>query len=187
MSSTVSLPSYSEELLSLHRGQGLELYWRDTLQCPTEEEYLSMRKHTVTPHLGFDRDYVPLVNLIGIYFQIRDDLMNLCGTEYAHNKGFAEDLTEGKFSFPIIHSIHADPTNRQVLNVLQKRSEAGDMKKHVIQYMRTKTKSFEYTESVLNGITNQMREEIERLGGNTGLTSIIEALNTTVSSAMRDL
>lgn len=27
------------------------------------------------------RDYVPLVNLIGIYFQIRDDLMNLLGTE----------------------------------------------------------------------------------------------------------
>ncbi|KAG6897510.1 hypothetical protein C0992_000940 [Termitomyces sp. T32_za158] len=32
----------TEELLSLHRGQGLELYWRDSLQCPTEEEYISM-------------------------------------------------------------------------------------------------------------------------------------------------
>ena len=31
-----------EELLSLHRGQGLELIWRDSLQCPTEEEYISM-------------------------------------------------------------------------------------------------------------------------------------------------
>ena len=30
------------ELLSLHRGQGLELLWRDSLQCPTEEEYVSM-------------------------------------------------------------------------------------------------------------------------------------------------
>jgi geranylgeranyl diphosphate synthase type 3 len=32
----------TEELLSLHRGQGLEIFWRDTLQCPTEEEYIVM-------------------------------------------------------------------------------------------------------------------------------------------------
>lgn len=32
----------SEELLHLHRGQGLDLFWRDTLTCPTEEEYVQM-------------------------------------------------------------------------------------------------------------------------------------------------
>jgi hypothetical protein len=31
-----------EELLFLHRGQGLDLLWRDSLQCPTEEEYIHM-------------------------------------------------------------------------------------------------------------------------------------------------
>ena len=30
------------ELLSLHRGQGMEILWRDSLRCPTEEEYISM-------------------------------------------------------------------------------------------------------------------------------------------------
>jgi len=33
---------YAEELLQLHRGQGLDLFWRDTLTCPTEEEYVGM-------------------------------------------------------------------------------------------------------------------------------------------------
>lgn len=33
---------YSEELCNLHRGQGMDLYWRDTLTCPTEEDYLQM-------------------------------------------------------------------------------------------------------------------------------------------------
>lgn len=28
--------------MNLHRGQGLELLWRDSLQCPTEEEYIAM-------------------------------------------------------------------------------------------------------------------------------------------------
>ena len=33
---------YTEELLNLHRGQGTELFWRDSLTCPTEEEYVDM-------------------------------------------------------------------------------------------------------------------------------------------------
>jgi geranylgeranyl diphosphate synthase type 3 len=32
----------TDELLNLHRGQGLDLLWRDTLQCPTESEYIEM-------------------------------------------------------------------------------------------------------------------------------------------------
>ncbi|KNZ72240.1 Geranylgeranyl pyrophosphate synthase, partial [Termitomyces sp. J132] len=181
----------TEELLALHRGQGLELYWRDSLQCPTEEEYISMVNNKTGGLLrigiklmvmcstnNVEVNYIPLVNLVGIYFQIRDDFMNLCGTEYTQNKGFAEDLTEGKFSFPVIHSIHADPTDRQVLNVLQKRSEAFDLKKHVIEYMRTKTKSFEYTLGVLAKIEGQIREEIRRLGGNVMLDRILDYLST---------
>ena len=31
-----------EELLNLHRGQGMDLYWRDLLTAPTEQEYLDM-------------------------------------------------------------------------------------------------------------------------------------------------
>jgi geranylgeranyl diphosphate synthase type 3 len=148
----------SDELLNLHRGQGMDLYWRDSLTCPTEEEYVQMvlgsesisrvtappaaktRNGGFVPHsrqahdgsLGFRHvsnvsswwilvlthpsDYVPLVNLISIYFQIRDDYMNLQSTEYADNKGFAEDLTEGKFSFPVVHGVRADPSNRQILS-----------------------------------------------------------------------
>lgn len=61
-------------------------------------------------------DYVPLVDLIGVLFQIRDDYMNLQADEYATNKGFAEDLTEGKFSFPIVHGVRANPSDRQLLS-----------------------------------------------------------------------
>ena len=135
-----------EELLCLHRGQGLEILWRDSLQCPTEEEYIGMVNdswaqisirvvtctHGLDPALArfcviytfsetgglfriavklmmacsttnsdvcvalvlcicgsihiyswlvFFSDYVPLVNIFGIYFQIRDDYMNLQSTQ----------------------------------------------------------------------------------------------------------
>jgi geranylgeranyl diphosphate synthase type 3 len=28
--------------MNLHRGQGMDLFWRDTLTCPTEDDYLEM-------------------------------------------------------------------------------------------------------------------------------------------------
>lgn len=33
---------FTEELLNLHRGQGMDIYWRDSSICPTEEEYFAM-------------------------------------------------------------------------------------------------------------------------------------------------
>lgn len=36
------VPRLAEELLNLHRGQGMDLFWRDSLTCPTEEEYIEM-------------------------------------------------------------------------------------------------------------------------------------------------
>ena len=42
--------------------------------------------------------------------------MNLQSSEYADNKGFCEDLTEGKFSFPVVHGVRADQGNRQILS-----------------------------------------------------------------------
>ncbi|EST09414.1 Polyprenyl synthetase [Kalmanozyma brasiliensis GHG001] len=112
-----------DELINLHRGQGMDLLWRDSLICPTEEEYVEMVNNKTgglfriavklmlsqspsARSTGFP-DLIPVVNLIGLLFQILDDFMNLQSSKYAENKGFAEDLTEGKFSFPIIHSIRA--------------------------------------------------------------------------------
>lgn len=135
------------------------------------------------------------MNLIGVYFQIRDDYMNLQSTEYSLHKGFAEDLTEGKFSFPIIHGIHADESNRTILgellsdplarfrswflslwDVLQQHSTDADLKLHVIKYLRDQTKSLQYTLAVMKNLERQARDEIKRLGGNTKLEAIIDTL-----------
>ncbi|KAI0764359.1 terpenoid synthase [Trametes elegans] len=184
------------ELLSLHRGQGLELLWRDSLQCPTEEDYVTMVNNKTgglfrvavklmmaCSTTNINVDYVPLVNLFGVYFQIRDDYMNLESTQYTENKGFAEDLTEGKFSFPIVHGVRADTSNRQILNVLQKRPTTPTLKKHAIAYLRDHTKSFEYTIGVMDELESQIRAEIVRLGGNSRLEKIMDTLHVDRSSS----
>ncbi|KAH9965450.1 terpenoid synthase [Russula dissimulans] len=177
------------ELLNLHRGQGLDLLWRDSLQCPTEDEYIAMVNDKTGGLLRLavklmmacathntNVDYVPLVNLIGIYFQIRDDYMNLQNDQYTTNKGFAEDLSEGKFSFPVVHGIHADTTNRRLLNVLQKRPGTPTLKHHAIDYLRDHSKSFEYTREVLAILEKRVLGEIERLGGNPMLQDVLQML-----------
>lgn len=38
--------------------------------------------------------------------------------QYTQNKSFCEDLTEGKFSFPIIHGILSQPSSTKLLSIL---------------------------------------------------------------------
>ena len=37
---------YTEQMLELHRGQGMEIYWRDNYICPSVEEYKEMVKRS---------------------------------------------------------------------------------------------------------------------------------------------
>ena len=38
---------FTQELLQLHRGQGMEIYWRDYGICPSEEEYITMVENSM--------------------------------------------------------------------------------------------------------------------------------------------
>ncbi|KAL7317484.1 hypothetical protein PS15m_003838 [Mucor circinelloides] len=182
----------TEELINLHRGQGIELYWRDSLTCPTEEEYIDMVNNKTSGLLRLavrlmqaasesDIDYTPLVNIIGIHFQVRDDYMNLQSTSYTNNKGFCEDLTEGKFSFPIIHAIRKDPSNRQLLNIISQKPTSIEVKKYALEVIR-KAGSFEYVRQFLRQKEAESLEEIKRLGGNPLLEKYLETIRVEANS-----
>jgi len=171
---------YTEELLNLHRGQGMDLFWRDTLTCPSEDDYLEMVGNKtgglfrlavklMQAESKNHKDCVPLVNLMGIIFQIADDYQNLSSAQYSINKGLYEDLTEGKFSFPIIHSIRAAPDNLQLLNILKQKTEDEQVKRYAVSYMES-TGSFEYTRKVLDTLMGRARILVEGLddGGRKG-------------------
>ncbi|CCX06131.1 geranylgeranyl diphosphate synthase [Pyronema domesticum] len=188
LENTACLSIYTEELLNLHRGQGMELHWRDSLTCPTKEDYLEMVSNktgglfrlavklmqTLSP--SCDADYVPLVNTIGLIFQIRDDYINLQSSQYQSAKGFCEDLTEGKFSFPIIHSIRSDPENMQLINILKQRTELEEVKKYAVEYMEKRTGSFEYTRGVLRELDQRARKMVQEHGGNEMLMGILDMM-----------
>jgi len=182
----------------------MDLFWRDTLTCPTEADYLEMvnnktgglfrlaiklmqAESTVigasssSTTAGADQNSSPittttsaltstspscivLINTIGLQFQILDDLLNLSSAVYAARKGLAEDLTEGKFSFPVIHAIRADPANMILLNVLKQKSTDPEVKRYAIEYME-RVGSFEYTRKVIDELEKKAIREVDRLEG----------------------
>ncbi|KXT11534.1 hypothetical protein AC579_6572 [Pseudocercospora musae] len=191
---------YTEELLNLHRGQGMDLFWRDTLTCPTEDDYLEMVGnktgglfrlaiklmcaespiHNAAPSASRQPvDYVPLVNTMGLLFQILDDYKNLSDTIYTQNKGLCEDLTEGKFSFPIIHAIRSDPSNLVLINILKQKTQDDEVKKYAVAYME-RCGSFSYSRRVLRGLTKKALSLVDEVDGGQGkgdsVKSILERL-----------
>ncbi|KAK4227604.1 geranylgeranyl pyrophosphate synthase [Podospora fimiseda] len=181
---------FAEELVNLHRGQGMDLFWRDTLTCPTEDDYLEMVSNKTGGlfRLGIKLmqaesrsliDCVPLVNIIGLIFQIADDYQNLFSKQYTANKGMCEDLTEGKFSFPVIHSIRSNPANKALLNILKQKTENKEIKQYAVNYMDS-TGSFDYTRKVVHVLiarARKMADEIdEGKGRAVGVHKILDRI-----------
>ncbi|GMF73149.1 unnamed protein product [Aspergillus oryzae] len=147
---------FTEELLRLHRGQGMDLYWRDSLTCPTEEEYIEMISNKTG---GLFRLAIKLMQLES---EVTSDL-------YSKNKGFCEDLTEGKFSFLIIHSINSNLGNQQLLNILRQRSEEESVKKYAVEYIRS-TGSFAYCQDRLASLLHEAKMMVNVLEENVGFS-----------------
>lgn len=158
-----------QEMLNLHRGQGLDIYWRDFLDphaLPLIKQYLEMVKDKTGGLFRLsvkllneccDKEvsapYMQVTNILGIMYQVRDDYLNLIDADYAHMKGVAgEDLIEGKLSFPILHCLqHSDssPVHKFMFETSrQDRLALTDMRQQCIDFMRS-TGSLQFTKDFL--------------------------------------
>lgn len=155
-----------DEMLNLHNGQGLDIYWRDNLQevmnqkLPSMSEYLQMIMNKTgglfrlsVKLLGLFADetelwdlesLTKLANLIGIIYQVRDDYLNLADTRYSEMKGcVGEDLIEGKLSLPVHHSLSTIETENNPLRYIlfqldtaEKRRKDLDSIKAAVQFLK---------------------------------------------------
>lgn len=116
-----------------------------------------------------------MISLLGVLFQIRDDYLNLLSTTYSTNKGLCEDLTEGKFSFPIIHAIRSDPGNLVLLNIIKQKTNDEEVKRYAVKYMESKG-SFEYCRDVVKVLVERSREEVKKVDGGEGKSKGVSAI-----------
>ncbi|KAI1426371.1 isoprenoid synthase domain-containing protein [Xylaria sp. FL1777] len=184
--STAAMDIYTTEMLYLHRGQGMDLYWRDTLTCPTEDDYLEMVSNKtgglfrlavklMQSQSPTSFDCLPLAEILGQAFQIADDYKNLANLDYTQKKGLCEDLTEGKFSFPVIHSIRSNPENQELLHILAQRPTDVDTKKYAVRYIES-TGSLEYTKELVGILIAKAKEEADAIDAGSDKSKGIHAL-----------
>lgn len=187
-------------MLELHHGQGMEIWWRDNFVSPSEDEYrqMVMRKCGGLFHLSvrlmqlfapmeirhnfnFDR----LCQLLALFFQIRDDFCNLMSKEYENNKSYCEDITEGKFSFPILHAVNTRETDTRIIHILKQRTQDLELKRYCVQLLE-EFGSIEYTRQICDDLAKQIFDEIDALGGNNYLENLIQELSIVFRSEEQD-
>jgi geranylgeranyl diphosphate synthase, type III len=179
---------FVKEILNLHRGQGYDILWRDMIRCPTEEEYLSMVRDKTgglfrlavgmlqtfaTEHCN--DDFTKLVNDMAMYFQIRDDFINLADEEYMKSKSFCEDITEGKFSFPIVHAI-TNEKHKRLISILKQRTSNDDVKRYA-QSLLKDMGSLDYSREKCTTLKQEICCEVSNFGDNPQLLKLIDRLH----------
>ncbi|GMR47341.1 hypothetical protein PMAYCL1PPCAC_17536 [Pristionchus mayeri] len=189
---------FTHNLLELHRGQGKEIYWRDTVVAPSIEQYEQMVKQKtgglfnlavqlmqLFSHCTLEMQQ--LLDMMALYFQIRDDLLNLCSADMAAQKTEAEDLTEGKFSYPIIVGLEKSGVSNddKVLNILRQRTKDVEVKKYCVTLLRERG-AFNDTRKRLDVLAREIRARTVEMGGNDKVFKVMELLEKEVNKIQVD-
>ncbi|KAL4867799.1 hypothetical protein BDV12DRAFT_209514 [Aspergillus spectabilis] len=180
-----SLLIFTEELHNLYVGQSMDLYWTSNLICPSVNEYFQMIEHKTGGLFRlFGRlmalhstspvkvDLTDFTDRLGRYFQTRDDYQNLVSAEYTKQKGFCEDLEEGKFSLPLIHLLQAMPDNYVLRNVWMQRRvnrTATHAQKETILELMKKSGSLRFTLDTLGVLYSDVEKSIAELESKFGI------------------
>jgi geranylgeranyl pyrophosphate synthase len=122
---------YSQEMINLHVGQGLDIWWHNGKKDPSIPEYLQMCAYKTGTLARMSAKISAVVSganakqvdafgrfaeAIGVAFQIQDDLLNIAGEKFVgHETG--EDIHEGKRTLMVIHSLaNGAPADSKRLN-----------------------------------------------------------------------
>lgn len=176
---------FIEEMMFLHRGQGLDIHWRESSTCPTESEYLNMvanktgglfrlAARLLSCHGENYASLSPFLNALGVYYQIQDDYLNLIDGGYQTSKGFCDDISEGKYSFPVIHSLRAKP-HSELGSILRLKTQDPGIKQVALKCLE-ETKSLDYTLSFLQMQSQEVINELQRLKANGHNVTALERL-----------
>ncbi|KAL7655894.1 hypothetical protein ACMYSQ_005027 [Aspergillus niger] len=184
--------AFLDELETLALGQALDLHWKFQKTCPTTGEYLTMvdnktgglfrmtlRLLEIESKAEPCPDLMQLITLMGRYYQIRDDYLNLTSDEYTGTKGYCEDLSEGKLSFPLIHALQNSPEADMLRGLLFHRENGHelslDMKSYIVAEMR-KVGSLAHARETALQLFDAMMGTLERVEATLGPNKRLKAL-----------
>ncbi|MFH0836018.1 MAG: polyprenyl synthetase family protein [Candidatus Micrarchaeota archaeon] len=113
---------YAQEMINVSLGQGFDIYWHKGLkENVSEDEYLQMCAYKTGTLARMSAKLGALLaggtdaqieaagryaEVIGVAFQIQDDLLNLIGEEDKYGKEIGGDISEGKRTLMVIHTLN---------------------------------------------------------------------------------
>ncbi|MBI2550246.1 polyprenyl synthetase family protein [Candidatus Woesearchaeota archaeon] len=168
----------SLQLLKGHFGQAIDIYWHSgkSDRIPTEEEYLQMCANktgsvaSMAAKLGAllgggsEKQIKALgefAEAAGVAFQIKDDILNVESSE-GIGKGFGDDISEGKRTLLVIHTLNAAPENerQRLLEILNMHTKDEKLLKEAIAIIN-KHNSIEYAKKAAAQLIEKYWKETE--------------------------
>ncbi|VDO84214.1 unnamed protein product [Schistosoma curassoni] len=95
--------------------------------------------------------------------------------DYHRKKTFAEDLTEGKFSYPIVRAINDYPDDNQVMNILSQHTSNSSLKLYCVKHL-LELGALEQTVLKLAKLEERCSQLIVKYGNNPLLSEVIQKL-----------
>lgn len=174
---------YVQEMINLSLGQAMDIAWHKGLanaDALSEEDYLQMcayktgtlarmaaKMAAVLADAG--DELVERIGLfaesIGVAFQIRDDILDLVGEEFAQRKGgLGQDITEGKRTLIVIHALRvASPDDRRrLIEILKMHSSDQKVRDEAISIIK-KYGSIEYAKNFAKKIIEESWNNVKTL------------------------
>jgi len=161
----------------MNLGQQLDVYWTYQKEIPSIQEYYYMIENktgklfTIIIEIFYEltnnidhteyTKYITLLNKLALFFQIRDDYINLTDPTYWKAKGFCEDFDEKKYSFILIHFYHDNTINqnqKERFFKLFNKKKLSIKKKFKLLKIMNQSNSIHYTYQYLINLQKEIQE-----------------------------
>lgn len=174
---------YAQEMINVSLGQAMDIAWHRGLASAdgiSEKDYLQMcayktgtlaRMAAKIAAVLCDADEQTVEKLgyfaesLGIAFQMKDDVLDLTSAQFAEGKGGrGQDITEGKRSFPVIHTIKVSNAadRKRLIEILNMHTSEQRLRDEAIAIME-KYDSIEYTKRFARRVVRTSWKETEQL------------------------
>jgi len=145
-----------EETARIHYGQGTDIAWHRGLadaDIINEREYLQMCAYKTGVLARLAARLAVILNegseeleeklgkfseSIGIAFQIQDDILSASGHEFQLKKGYGDDITEGKRTLLVIHTLQKarDQDKKRLIEILNMHTKDKTLIKEAIDIIK---------------------------------------------------
>ncbi len=170
-------------------GQALDIGWsRDNRYDITLDDYVTMASRKTACYSGS----VPLAvgaivgggteeqiavlrefgSLVGLAFQIQDDLLNLIGDPEKMGKDFRSDITEGKRTYMVVHCLGLTDDREELISILDSRTADPDRLQRAVDIM-VESGSIDAARGFAADLTESAKEKLAALDLEPGAKEIL--------------